>query len=145
MFLPEEVEYLKSTSAVKNATANRITYTDSFKRMCLRRYRAGESAAIIFESVGLPSSLIGAKRIERSIARWKSDPSLTEDKDPVAQAESNLQIAQSDKEAPDDRDLLISRQALRIMVLERELAALRMSARQHAMPAAALDGEAALV
>lgn len=37
----------------------------------MRRYSAGESPGAIFASAGLPSSIIGYKRIERAIARWK--------------------------------------------------------------------------
>ena len=52
--------------------SGRIVYNDAFKRDCIRRYRNGESPAEIFRSAGLDSALIGYKRIERSIARWKA-------------------------------------------------------------------------
>ncbi len=37
----------------------------------MERYYAGESPAAIFREAGLDPSLIGYKRIERSIARWR--------------------------------------------------------------------------
>ncbi|WP_346680962.1 hypothetical protein [Enorma massiliensis] len=37
----------------------------------MERYYAGESPAAIFRETGLDPSLIGYKRIERSIARWR--------------------------------------------------------------------------
>ncbi|WP_436471563.1 hypothetical protein [Bifidobacterium pullorum] len=60
--------------------SGRIVYNDAFKRDCIRRYRNGESPAEIFRSAGLDSALIGYKRIERSIARWKA--ALGDDGDP---------------------------------------------------------------
>lgn len=40
--------------------------------MCVIRYLAGESPTKIFREAGLPPELIGYKRIERSVARWKA-------------------------------------------------------------------------
>lgn len=42
-FSPEEIKYLKSLSAVAEATAKRITYTDDFKRYCVVHYNEGAS------------------------------------------------------------------------------------------------------
>ena len=39
----------------------------------MRRYHEGESPTKIFNDAGLYSSLIGYKRIERCIARWRAD------------------------------------------------------------------------
>ena len=49
----------------------RIEYTEEFKRYVMRRYAAGDSPVAIFRAAGLDSALIGYKRIERCIARWK--------------------------------------------------------------------------
>lgn len=49
----------------------RITYTESFKHNCMRRYHAGESPVELFREAGLDPSLIGYKRIERCFARWR--------------------------------------------------------------------------
>lgn len=68
-FSPEEVEYLRSLPVVAEATSRRITYTESFKHNCMRRYHAGESPVELFREAGLDPSLIGYKRIERCFAR----------------------------------------------------------------------------
>lgn len=70
-FSQEEVEYLRSLPAVAEATTRRITYTEAFKHNCVRRYRSGESPVEIFREAGLDPSLIGHKRIERCLARWR--------------------------------------------------------------------------
>lgn len=72
VFSIREIEYLESLPAVDRVRSGRIVYNDAFKRDCIRRYRNGESPAEIFRSAGLDSALIGYKRIERSIARWKA-------------------------------------------------------------------------
>ncbi|MDG5960597.1 hypothetical protein L1K03_04105, partial [Bifidobacterium breve] len=70
-FSPEEVKYLKSLPAVAEATSRRITYTDDFKRYCVTRYNEGASPVRLFREAGLDSALIGYKRIERCLARWR--------------------------------------------------------------------------
>lgn len=70
-FSAREIRYLQSLPAVERVTGNRITYTDEFKRECVRRYNAGESPSQIFRRAGLDSSLVGYKRIERCVARWR--------------------------------------------------------------------------
>lgn len=72
VFSIREVEYLESLPAVDRVRSGRIIYNDAFKRDCIRRYRNGESPAEIFRSAGLDSALIGYRRIERSIARWRA-------------------------------------------------------------------------
>ena len=44
----------------------------------MRRYLQGEKPTAIFTSAGLSPSVIGHKRIERNIARWKRDESIME-------------------------------------------------------------------
>lgn len=51
-FSPEEVEYLRSLPVVAEATSRRITYTESFKHNCMRRYHAGESPVELFREAG---------------------------------------------------------------------------------------------
>lgn len=70
-FSAREIRYLQSLPAVERVSQGRIHYTEGFKRDCIRQYNAGESPARIFRRAGLDSSLIGYKRIERCIARWK--------------------------------------------------------------------------
>lgn len=71
-FSADELQMLRKLPAVANATKDRITYADTFKRVCVIRYLAGESPTKIFREAGLPPELIGYKRIERSVARWKA-------------------------------------------------------------------------
>lgn len=70
-FTAKERAYLLSLPAVESVTKGRIFYSDEFRKECMRRYNRGESPARIFNEAGLYSSLIGYKRIERCIARWR--------------------------------------------------------------------------
>ena len=76
MFSIREIEYLESLPAVERVDNGRIRYTDDFKRECVKRYRAGESPSEIFRRSGLDVALIGYKRIERCVARWKNSARL---------------------------------------------------------------------
>lgn len=68
----EELQMLRDLPAVANVSKDRITYSNAFKQVCIIRYLAGESPTKIFREAGLPPELIGYKRIERSVARWKA-------------------------------------------------------------------------
>lgn len=72
-FTTRERAYLMSLPAVESVTPERIFYAERFKAECMRRYHEGESPTKIFNDAGLYSSLIGYKRIERCIARWRAD------------------------------------------------------------------------
>ena len=73
-FSDAEMALLSGLDAVAWVTRTRITYTDSFKRDAVTRYRQGESPVRIFREAGLDPRIIGNKRIERCIARWKREP-----------------------------------------------------------------------
>ncbi|WP_239459078.1 transposase [Bifidobacterium ruminantium] len=64
--------------AIDSVTESRITYSRQFQIDCMRRYLQGEKPTAIFTSAGLSPSVIGHKRIERNIARWKRDESIME-------------------------------------------------------------------
>lgn len=68
----DELQMLRDLPAVANVSKDRITYSNAFKQVCVIRYLAGESPTKIFREAGLPLELIGYKRIERSVARWKA-------------------------------------------------------------------------
>lgn len=72
-FSNTEVEYLRALPAVESVTGNRITYSRDFQISCMRRYLDGERPSTIFTSAGLSPAIIGRKRVERNIARWKVD------------------------------------------------------------------------
>lgn len=76
-FSAREVAYLQSLPAVERVSNKRIEYTEEFKRYVMRRYAAGDSPVAIFRAAGLDSALIGYKRIERCIARWKQTVDLS--------------------------------------------------------------------
>ena len=71
-FSRDELQMLRDLPAVANVSKDRITYSNAFKQVCVIRYLAGESPTKIFREAGLPPELIGYKRIERSVARWKA-------------------------------------------------------------------------
>lgn len=73
-----EVEYLRMLPAIDSVTESRITYSRQFQIDCMRRYLQGERPTAIFTAAGLSPSVIGHKRIERNIARWKRDESIME-------------------------------------------------------------------
>lgn len=73
-FSNTEVEYLRALPAVESVTQNRITYSRDFQISCMRRYLDGERPSSIFTSAGLSPAIVGRKRVERNIARWKVDP-----------------------------------------------------------------------
>ena len=68
----DELQMSRDLPAVANVSKDRITYSNAFKQVCVIRYLAGESPTKIFREAGLPPELIGYKRIERSVARWKA-------------------------------------------------------------------------
>lgn len=99
LFTEEQMRYLNTLPAVKKVTPSRIMYSQSFKLECLARNGQGESPTRIFRSAGLPPSLVGAKRIERSFARWRDDHHLAE-----MLATTNPQSSRDLRGARDSRD-----------------------------------------
>lgn len=86
-FSQTEVEYLRSLPAVEAVTENRITYSHDFQVSCMSRYLQGERPSVIFTSTGLSPMIVGHKRVERNIARWKHDDEImNEAKRPGAMA-----------------------------------------------------------
>ena len=79
MFTLKEAAYLRSLPAVKEVSTARIIYSDRFKVECVRRYLKGESARKIFRDAGLDPALIGNKRVERCVARWKNTKYIVEE------------------------------------------------------------------
>ena len=144
-FSSREIRYLESLPAVEKVVGDRIIYRDGFKRDCVRRYAAGEAPSLIFSNAGLDSSLVGYKRIERCIARWKHTIRFDEsdavgDMDYTVPPEQrwvpglrHIQARAADTQADivlpsgdtDVHSLIIAQQARRIDRLEHELAALR--------------------
>ncbi|OZG58651.1 hypothetical protein BTIS_0372 [Bifidobacterium tissieri] len=148
-FTQEEITYLRSLRAVARVSNGRIRYTEEFKRECMRRYAAGESPARIFRDAGLDSALIGYKRIERCISRWRGIEAEADNTSPnksgvngvnggngTADGHHDQSDDDYDNEAfsprlvvrsgrRDLRDLLIAQQVRRIAELEREVTELK--------------------
>lgn len=70
-FTKEEIAYLYSLPAVSRVVNGRISYSEAFKRECVRQYLLGRSPARVFREAGLDPQLIGYKRVERCMARWR--------------------------------------------------------------------------
>lgn len=114
--------YLRTLPAVNAVTATRIYYTDEFRREVMRQYDAGGSPVAIFRENGLDPKIIGYKRIERAIARWKSDEGK-----PHKLHGYDVDVESDNK---DPRDVLIVSQALRIVQLEQHVRELKRNVRE---------------
>ena len=75
-FTQAEVYYLNTLPAVERASMDRITYSREFQVRCMAQYLRGNGPTSIFASAGLNPKIVGSKRIERAIARWKADPQI---------------------------------------------------------------------
>lgn len=119
-FSDAEMALLSGLDAVAWVTRTRITYTDSFKRDAVTRYRRGESPVRIFREAGLDPRIIGNKRIERCIARWKREPPDAGTTRPHAPA------ADAGREGRPAPMSVVLAQAMRINALEERLRRLEL-------------------
>lgn len=148
-FSVEEVAYLKTLPAVADATRNRIIYTEEFKVDCVLRYAQGESPVQLFREAGLDPSLIGYKRIECAIARWRRQMNVaaTTVKQPrgkrgnavMADLRASTHIdtsfaPQAIGSRGDIRDVLIAQQVRRIDELEHQVDELSRELRKLSAP-----------
>ena len=116
-FSDAEMALLSGLDAVAWVTRTRITYTDSFKREAVTRYRRGESPVRIFREAGLDPRLIGNKRIERCM-REPPDAGTTRPHAPAADA------GREGRPAPMS---VVLAQTMRINALEEQLRRLELS------------------
>ena len=71
----ETVDYLRTLpEIVRRVQGGRIYYTNSFRTQATARYAMGDRPVDIFRDNGIGPEVIGYKRIERCIARWKENP-----------------------------------------------------------------------
>lgn len=119
-FSDAEMALLSGLDAVAWVTRTRITYTDSFKREAVTRYRQGESPVGIFREAGLDPRIIGNKRIERCIARWKREPPAAGTTRPHAPA------ADAGREGRPAPMSVVLAQTMRINALEERLRRLEL-------------------
>ena len=71
-FTKEQIELLKFNPYVLSVSEKAITYTDEFKEIFLKEYKASLSPVLIFEKYGLPISILGQKRISNCALRWRA-------------------------------------------------------------------------
>lgn len=102
-FTQAEVYYLNTLPAVERASADRITYSHDFQVRCMAQYLRGNGPTSIFASAGLDPKIVGGKRIERAIARWKADPQIMLEARDFANASGS-----------DQHDLLVLTQSMTI-------------------------------
>ena len=117
-FTQAEVYYLNTLPAVERASMDRITYSREFQVRCMAQYLRGNGPTSIFASAGLNPKIVGSKRIERAIARWKADPQI------MVEAQSFANEA-----AADQRDLLaIAWLEKKVMDLQKQVQSLETHA-----------------
>lgn len=109
-FTQTEVYYLNTLPAVERASMDRITYSKEFQVRCMAQYLRGNGPTSIFASAGLDPKIVGGKRIERAIARWKADPKIMLEAQTLANKSDSGQ-----------RDLLVITQAMTIKWLEKKI------------------------
>ncbi|MBW3090029.1 hypothetical protein [Bifidobacterium miconisargentati] len=68
-----QVAYLNGLPAVARADSRRIVYADWFRDEVMRRYGEGVPPTAVFREAGLGPEIIGGKRIERCVARWRRE------------------------------------------------------------------------
>ena len=114
-FTRKEVEYLRSVPAVKNGREEPDHLCACIPVVLHGQISAGRRADRDFlRSVGLDPDVVGRKRIERCIARWKQDEQL------MAEAQQMNPDA-----APDVRDRIILVQCSQIKELTQQLSELQ--------------------
>ena len=72
-FTDEQIALLLKNKYVKNVSSKGITYTMEFKHLAVEDYISGLSAREVFEKYGFNISMIGIKRPNSALARWKSN------------------------------------------------------------------------
>lgn len=77
-FTSEETDILRTSPAVIRTTSRRITYASWFRRYAVVMSRRGERPSDIFRGVGLDPGILGTKRIERCMNRWRTEYAGTE-------------------------------------------------------------------
>lgn len=70
-FSKEEIETLRKNKYVKRVSEKAITYTDEFKHQAIEQSEKGLMSTEIFERAGFDLSILGRKRAQDSLDRWK--------------------------------------------------------------------------
>lgn len=70
-FSEDEIRMLRGLDAVDSCGERRIIWNHAFIERAKERLAAGESPTDIFRRAGVGPEVIGHKRIERCVARWR--------------------------------------------------------------------------
>ncbi|MDO4269681.1 MAG: hypothetical protein Q4C72_02040 [Eubacteriales bacterium] len=70
-FTAEEQGMLARNPNVCSVNETQICYTNEFKQHFMKRYLEGAGPQQIFEEAGLPTRVLGYKRIERAAYHWR--------------------------------------------------------------------------
>ena len=70
-FSNKEIETLRMNRYVKQISEKSITYTDEFKHHAIEQSEKGLMSTDIFERAGFDLAIIGRKRAQSSLDRWK--------------------------------------------------------------------------
>lgn len=70
-FSKEEIETLRKNRYVKRVSEKAITYTDEFKHQAIEQSEKGLMSTAIFDRAGFELTIIGRKRAQNSLNRWK--------------------------------------------------------------------------
>lgn len=79
-FTEQTASLLESLEAVDHIDrdAGRIYYSEEFKRHVISSWHGGDSPTALFCKAGLGPEVIGSKRIERCVARWRDRHRITD-------------------------------------------------------------------
>lgn len=81
-FTEQTASLLKSLEAIDHIDrdAGRIYYSEKFKRHVISSWHGGgrDSPTALFRKAGLGPEVIGSKRIERCVARWRDRHRITD-------------------------------------------------------------------
>lgn len=72
-FSPSERRYLCRLDAVDSCTQTRITWNKYFIRHVEHELESGARPVDVFRSAGVGPEIIGSKRVERCVARWRKE------------------------------------------------------------------------
>ncbi|KFI93195.1 hypothetical protein BISA_1360 [Bifidobacterium saguini DSM 23967] len=126
-FTERQMAWLSQLAAVRRVSRTRIYYTEEFKQATIRRYRNGEHPVDIFREAGLDPAVIGHKRIERCINRWKDEPILpptTIDDNPITPRNAFQESQPTPGKAWDlliDNERRLDRIEARILEIEKKI------------------------
>jgi hypothetical protein len=71
IFTEQEIKILKQNNYVKRVGPKGITYTDEMKQFSIIKSEEGLLSTEVFELAGFDMSIIGKRRSNSSLARWR--------------------------------------------------------------------------